>query len=125
MPLEPLNNAPPPVESATLRHNRIYTALLIALAVFCALGMISLFAMSRSPTMPAESRWTFQMIIGIYALLIVVMAATLILRGVAPSAGRVATMALNIILLIVFPFGTALGIYGLLKVDKGVPTPGA
>src|SRR4051812_37454830 len=92
MPRESLNYAPPPVESATARHNRIYTALVIALAVLCALGMISLFAMSRSPTMPPESRWTFQMMIGIYAVLIATMVVTLILRGVAPRAGRVATM---------------------------------
>jgi hypothetical protein len=81
--------------------------------------------MSRSPTMPAESRGTFQMIVGIYAVLLAAMVATLILRGVAPPAGRVATMALNIVLLIVFPFGTALGIYGLLKVDKDGPAAGA
>ena len=125
MPLEPLNYAPPPVESATARHNRTYTALLIALALFCALGMISIFSISRSSTIPPESRWTFEMIIRIYAALIAAMVATLILRGVAPRAGRVATTALNIILLIVFPFGTALGIYGLLKVDKGDPPAGA
>jgi hypothetical protein len=125
MPLESLSYAPPPVESTTARHNRIYTALLIALAVFCALGMVSIFSLSRSPTMPPESRSTFQMIIWIYAVLIAAMVATLILRGVAPPAGRIATMALNVILLIVFPFGTALGIYGLLKVDKVSPPGGA
>ena len=124
MPLEPLHYAPP-AEPPSARHNRIYTALLIALALFCGLGMISLFAMSRSPTMAPESRWMFQMLVGIYALLIAAMVATLILRGVAPRAGRVATMALNILLLIVFPFGTALGIYGLWKVDRGVPPAGA
>jgi hypothetical protein len=40
------------------------------------------------------------------------MTATLILRGTAPGAGRVATKALSIILLIIIPFGTALGIFG-------------
>src|SRR4051794_35561392 len=118
-PLDSLNYAPPPVESATARHNRIYTALLLAFALFCVLGMISLFVISRSPTMPPESRRSLQMIDGIYGVLVAAMAATLILRGVAPRAGRIATMALNVVLLIVFPFGTALGIYGLLKVDKG------
>ena len=43
------------------------------------------------------------------------------LDRIAPRGGRVATMALNIVLLLVFPLGTALGIYGLLKVDKGGP----
>jgi cell division protein FtsW (lipid II flippase) len=125
MPLEPLNYARPPVESATARHNRIYTALLIALALLCALGMISMFFMSRSPTIPPESRWTFQMIVWIYGVLIAAIVVILVLRGVAPRAGRIATMALNIVLLIVFPIGTALGIYGLLRVDKGDPPAGA
>lgn len=65
------------------------------------------------------------MVVGICAVLIAAMVVTLIRRGVAPRAGRVATMALNIILLIVFPFGTALGIHGLLKVDRGGPPAGA
>src|SRR4051812_31230014 len=118
MPIEPLTYVPPPVESATARHNRIYTALLIAFALFCAFGMISIFFMSHSPTIPPESRRMFLMVVWIYAALVAAMVATLILRGVAPRAGRIATMALNIVLLIVFPFGTALGIYGLIKVDK-------
>jgi len=119
MPIEPLSYASPPVESARARHNRIYTALLIALTLFCAMGMTSLFFLSRVATMSPESRWPIDMVIGIYALLVAAMITTLILRGVAPRAGRVATMSLNIVLLFLFPFGTALAIYGLLKVDKG------
>jgi len=49
---------------------------------------------------------------------------TLILRGKSPAAGRIATTALNIVLLVLFPLGTALGIYGLMKVDKQSPTAG-
>jgi len=123
MPLEPLHYAPP-AESPSARHNRIYTILLIVLAAFCGLGMISMIFTSRNPTIPAESRWVFQMMVGIYAVLVAGMVATLILRGTAPSAGRIATKALNIVLLIVFPFGTALGIYGLMKVDKDGRRPG-
>lgn len=125
MALEPLDYAPRPVESATARHNRIYAALLVALALFFVLGMVSLLGMSRRPAMPPESRWAFEMIVGVYAVLIAAMVATLVLRGVAPRAGRVATMALNVVLLLLFPFGTALGIYGLWKVDKGGPPGGA
>jgi hypothetical protein len=125
MPPEPLNYAPPPAESRTARHNRIYTVLLIALAFFYVLGMISILSISRSPAMRPESRWTLQMVVWIYTALIAAMVATLILRGVAPRAGRIATMSLNIILLILFPFGTALGIYGLWKVDKGGQAGGA
>jgi hypothetical protein len=52
---------------------------------------------------------------GVYLAAMVV---TLVLRGTAPGAGRVATKALNIVMLVAFPFGTAVGIYGLWKVDK-------
>jgi hypothetical protein len=60
----------------------------------------------------------------IYAALVAGMVVILILRGTAPGAGRIATKALNIVLLVVFPLGTALGIYGLMKVDKDGPRAG-
>jgi hypothetical protein len=123
MPLEPLHYAPP-AESPSARHNRIYTTLLIVLAAFFSLGMIGMFFMSRNPAVPAESRWVFQMSLCIYAALVAGMVVILILRGTAPGAGRIATKALNIVLLVVFPFGTALGIYGLMKVDKDGPPAG-
>jgi hypothetical protein len=117
MALEPASAASPD-ESSAARHDRVYTVLLIVLAFLCGLGMISIGFMSRNPKLAPESRWVFQMTACIYAALLAAMVVTLILRGVAPRAGRTATMALNIILLIVFPLGTALGIYGLIKVDK-------
>jgi hypothetical protein len=100
------------------RHNRTYTVLLIALAFFYGLGIISLAFMSRMPTLPPESRFVFQMTAWINAALVAAMVLTLILRGAAPDAGRIATKALNIVLLIAIPFGTAVAIYGLMKVDK-------
>jgi hypothetical protein len=42
---------------------------------------------------------------------------TLLLRYTKPRLGNVFTKALNILLLFCFPVGTALGIYGLIKVD--------
>ena len=117
MPPEPLHYAPP-AESPSARHNRIYTVLMIVQAVFLGFGMISTTFMLGNPAVSPESRRVFQMILSFYAVLIAAIIVTLILRRTAPSAGRIATMALNIILLLVFPFGTALGIYGLMKVDK-------
>ena len=99
--------------------------LLIAMAFFYGLGIISMAFMSRSPTLPEQSRWVFQMTAWINAALVAAMVVTLILRGVAPGAGRIATKALNIVLLIAIPFGTALGIYGLMKVDKETEPAGA
>ena len=118
---QPLEYAAPPDEAARIQHNRTYTALLIALTLFCMLGMISIAGVSRGPTMQPESRWAFQMIVQLYRVLVGAMVVTLILRWVSPRAGRIATLALNVILLLLFPFGTALGIYGLLKVDKNIP----
>jgi hypothetical protein len=116
MEVEPLNyaNISEPRES---RHNRIYTALLIALALLFALSGVSIWFVSRDPNV-GDGVWVFHMVCCIYAVLIMAIIATLVLRAVAPGAGRIATMSLNIILLVIFPLGTALGIYGLLKVDK-------
>jgi hypothetical protein len=122
MSLEPLDYAAPTsAESKHARHNVIYTALLIALAFFFCLGMISLYFVTQSPTFAAESRWAFHMIMGVYAALVAGVVITLVLRAAAPRAGRIATLALNIVLLVVFPVGTALAIYGLWKVDKNHP----
>jgi len=100
------------------KHNRVYTILLIVMAFWCLISIITMLTMSRSPAVKPESRPVFvrvALIQGAYVLAIVV---TLTLRGTAPAAGRIATKALNIIMLFVIPLGTALGIYGLMKVDK-------
>ncbi len=80
--------------------------------------------MGRNARTPPETRWVFQMVAWIYAALLAATVVTLLVRATSPGAGRVATMALNIVLLFFFPFGTALGVYGLMKVDKG-GSPGA
>ena len=54
----------------------------------------------------------------IEALLTALLILTLILRFSTQQAGRIMTKALNCILLMYFPLGTALAIYGFLKVDK-------
>ena len=100
------------------KHNRIYTILLTVLAFLYVISLITMFSMSQSPTVRPESRWVFVMTGWIEAAYVAAMLVTLILRGTAPAAGRIATKALNIIMLILIPFGTALGIYGLMKGDK-------
>jgi hypothetical protein len=122
MPDEPLDYATP-AEPAARRHNRLYTALLTAMALFCVLGVMSVTFTGRSPTVAPESRWVFEMVAWIYGALIAAIVVTLVLRGAAPLAGRVATKATNIVLLFFFPLGTALGIYGLMKVDKEDAAP--
>src|SRR5437764_531997 len=98
--------------------NRTYTIALIVIAFFYSLGVITMAFMSFSPTVPERTQWVFPMTAWMNGAFTAAMVTTLILRGVAPDAGRIATKALNIILLFSFPLGTVLGIYGLLKVDK-------
>ena len=118
MPQETLNYSQTP-ELPESRHNRIYNSLLLAASVLCSFGIVSLWFISQSPVIKADDgAWMFQMIIGFYVLLIMAMVTTLILRQKSPAIGRICTMALNIVLLLFFPFGTALGIYGLWKVDR-------
>jgi bacteriorhodopsin len=68
------------------------------------------------------SRWTiwaFGLVASIMALYMVAITTTLVLRAKQPSLGRLLTKALNIVFLVTaFPVGTALGIYGLWKVDR-------
>lgn len=104
-------------------HNRVYTGLLIALAFFTCIGAIEMFFFSYRSTVHPDGGWIFTMIGCIELLFVAAMVTTLILRGVAPQAGRIATLALNIVLLLMVPLGTAVGIYGLWKVDKGDTPP--
>ncbi len=99
-------------------HNVVYMALLAALAFFYIIGAVMFLLIVRSSDTPPESRWVFQMTLFMEFAYVAAMVATLILRGVSSKVGRVATLAMNIILLPLIPFGTALGIYGLWKVDK-------
>jgi hypothetical protein len=110
------------------RHNRIYTTLLIVLAFLYVMSLITMISMTGSPTVKPESRWVFVMTAWIEGVFVAAIVVTLVLRGTAPGAGRIATKALNIVMLLLIPFGTALGIYGLWKVDKegeaaGTPNP--
>lgn len=104
-------------------HNRIWTALVIAFGFFCAIGILTMLWLIR--VMGADSdasesdTWVFELVASIQALYIVAITITLVLRAKKPSLGRLLTKALNIALLVTaVPIGTALGIYGLWKVDR-------
>jgi hypothetical protein len=106
------------------RHDRTYTVLLIVLAFFDVTSLVTMTSMIQSPAVKPESRWVFVMTAWIEGVYLAAMVVTLVLRGTAPGAGRIATKALNVVMLALIPFGTALGIYGLLKVDKEVDAAG-
>jgi uncharacterized membrane protein YhdT len=114
---QPMND----IKAPSNKHNMVYTALLIAMAFFYSLGAMSMWFISHSPEFPTEARWAFEFTVYAELMYVVAMVVTLILRGVAPGAGHFATLVLNIILLPLIPLGTALGIYGLWKVDKVRP----
>ena len=104
------------------RHNRAYTVILlilgfISIMVACEMLFLSYWLPNSDPS----ANWVFQFIALVYGIYILAIAATLALRAWAPAAGRPANLALNILLLPVFPFGTAVGVYGLWKVDKDKP----
>jgi peptidoglycan/LPS O-acetylase OafA/YrhL len=99
------------------KHNRRYTIALLVLAFFLLISAVELLFLPHEPS----ATWMFRLICCIQMLLVGAIAATLALRAWAPAAGRIATVALNIVLLTAIPIGTAIAIYGFCKVDKPEP----
>jgi|GEM_PF-3396169 len=105
------------------KHEKIYTVCLI-LFIFCEITAIGTFSYTANQILQdggenavftADVLHYVAYICGCFA---VFGTLTLILRYWKPEIGRHVTKALNILILIYFPLGTVLGIYGLLKVDK-------
>jgi hypothetical protein len=94
------------------KHDRIYTILLM---VMCFGWLLSIGVLANAKPGPS-----IRLILFINACLLGASVLTLLLRFKKPALGKVATKALNIVLLAGFPIGTALGIYGLWKVDKNI-----
>lgn len=105
------------------KHDTIYNSLLGALAFLFLLGCMSMFAFSQNPILPPETRWVFRLSMAIAAAYVLAAVVTLVVRFKVPAARRPVTLAMNVVLLIHFPMGTALGIYGLWKVDRHRPPP--
>ena len=105
-----------------VKHERLYTALLVVFAVgiLCSMGVLAAF-MSLPPGARPPTRWPdWAMVLtaflnGVYFCAMVL---TLIFRRARPVTGRQLTRVLNIALLFAPPFLTALGLYGLWKVDR-------
>lgn len=116
-PPQPHYFSPPPQEPSSQRHNRIYTYFLIGLACFYAVGTIMIVVVF-SLNATEDPSFIIRFVTCFYGIVIALIIWTLILRKAAPRAGRIATIVLNILLLPLFPLGTAVGIYGLWKVDK-------
>jgi len=111
--------------SRAIDHDRLYSILLIVLGLSTALtiplGLFVYFLRVREGV--PVYRWNIPDWVGpwnaaICAGYFVAMVMTAWLRRVEPSAGKRVSRVLNYALLPAAPFGTALGIYGLTKVDK-------
>jgi hypothetical protein len=111
------------VEDRRNKHDRIYLILLIVLAFWSLLGMGTMFFILHSPVMHEENRWVIAMNIYVQACYLAAIALTVVIRIAAPSKAGVPTTALNIVLLLYVPLGTALGVYGLWKVGKTALPP--
>jgi uncharacterized membrane protein YqjE len=79
---------------------------------------IEMWFLGRRPGQPAETIWVMQMIFGIFVCFWLFVVGVLVIRIVLPAYRKWPTVALNVVMLMMIPFGTALGIYGLWKVDK-------
>ncbi|HEX4056029.1 MAG TPA: hypothetical protein VHX86_17330 [Tepidisphaeraceae bacterium] len=83
--------------------------------------MISLAFIGRLSPQLNQMRLIFLMTIAMEGLYFVAILAVLVIRIFYPAYRRWPTVAINIILILWPPFGTALAIYGFLKVDKKIP----
>jgi hypothetical protein len=111
-----------------VKHERLYTLLLavFAVGILCSMAVLVAFMALPAQARPV-SRWpdwvhfVSAFLGGVYFCAV---AGTLLLRHAQPDIGRRVTKLLNIALLFALPFGTALGLYGLWKVN-GTAAEGA
>lgn len=105
------------------KHDRIY-AILLTLYAFCMVVGIGSFHYMKvlltveKTTENAVFAGAITYVMYTCGCIAAFAFLTLLLRYTIPRLGGVFTKALNILLLFGFPFGTALGIYGLMKVDR-------
>ncbi|MBI1831056.1 MAG: hypothetical protein HYR84_06365 [Planctomycetes bacterium] len=107
---------------AIINHDRMYTGLLAVLCLYAAGGLALLGWLLG---IPPESRpdmqwpdWSLPFLAAVNAFFLGTMSITLIVRLSWPEAGRHVTKVMNVLFLLGPPLGTALGIYGLWKVDR-------
>jgi hypothetical protein len=122
MPLETLPYAPPPER----QPDRTYLIMLVVLAVLYGMSTVTVAFVGQMPAMDAAGRWAMRFSAIVCGFVVALIVATLIVRAKTRSNGcLIWTKAFNIFLLLLFPFGTVVGIYGLWKVDKPERSTGA
>ena len=113
--------------SLGVSHERLYSILLVVLAVSTTLSIplgLVVYILRVRQGVPVFA-WTIPDWVAPWNAMIctaylVLMLLTAWLRRSEPAAGRRVTRVLNYLLLPAIPFGTALGLYGLMRVDKRV-----
>ena len=108
----------PPTNST---HDHVYTTLLGVLAFLLVLGIVSLLHVRHMSQLRGDPAEALLFPAAIEACYVVAILIGLVIRVVFPAYRRWPTIGLNIILLLCFPLGTALGFYGLRRVDKNLP----
>jgi hypothetical protein len=113
--------------STRVNHQRLYLALLVIAGVSTALSIpVGLFVytlrqLGLSPGIPGHiPNWILPWASLVSAAYIGFILVTLTARQLNPVVGRRLTRVLNLALLLTPPFGTMIGIYGLMKVDRRV-----
>ena len=102
-------------------HDNIYTVLLGAVAFFVLIVLIDFLFIIRGRANGPDPIWPLQMVFFTYLAFFLFAAVVLLIRIVWPMHRKWVTLALNIVFLLLFPFGTALAVYGFWKVDKTLP----
>ncbi len=93
------------------KHDKAYVILLMIVEFLWTVGACSIWTFMKDNHLK-------NMIVSVYASLVVLTVITLTMRLRKSSHARVVTIATNIIYLPFFPIGTAVGVYGLWKVDR-------
>jgi hypothetical protein len=110
--------------SIRVNHSRLYTTVLVIIGLSTCLTIpLGLFVWYLRQTGAMDRRlvvpdWAVPVSAVICAGYMTAIALTVWLRRTEPAAGRRVTRVLNYALLPAAPFGTLVGIYGLMKVDR-------
>jgi hypothetical protein len=100
------------------KAERTYSIALGVLTGFNIFGIISLNAVMNRHGMDDSGRAGLSLARNMDVCFIVLSIAAILVRFAPAAPRKWFSTVLNILLLLIFPFGTAIGIYGLRKLDK-------
>lgn len=105
-----------PSQSTTTNHDHVYSTLVGVFGFFMLLSILCLLFVKRQ--IPPAQTAGIMLCLGFEAAYFIAAVGVLAIRLLFPAQRRWPTLFMNIVLLPAFPLGTALGVYGLWKVDK-------